>query len=390
MTAKTIQLYETMEIRSGVMLVGLASSGKTSILNNLSGALTQLYSDGVTHPLYRPVEIRTLNPKAVSSDELYGYVNSTTLEWKDGLLGLAVRSAVVVTEEIHQWIVCDGPVDAVWIENLNTVLDDNKMLCLANSERIKLTPWIHMVFEVQDLAQASPATVSRCGMVYVDPRNLGWFPVVESWRQASSSELWSDELLDFVLTLFSSYVDEIVNFASLHCSGIVHQVTVSKINMMCTILTAMALNVDGLSYMNKSDAKLLIIKMFAYALLWSLGGCYNESSKIKLEQRVVEVLKNDSRVKTDAASLPDGSLWNFKVNLHLHVWEECLDFRTEYTFDPNIPFFDILVPTKDTAKYGHISEILHIARYPLMYTGETGNSNLDFQIKKIKLNTKMK
>jgi dynein heavy chain len=82
---------------------------------------------------------------------------------------------------MKHWIVFDGPVDALWIENMNSVLDDSQTLCLANSERIKLRNELRFIFEVQDLAVASPATVSRCGMVYMTPDDIGWELFVRSW-----------------------------------------------------------------------------------------------------------------------------------------------------------------------------------------------------------------
>ena len=84
---------------------------------------------------------------------------------------------------MKHWIVFDGPVDALWIENMNSVLDDSQTLCLANSERIKLRNELRLIFEVQDLSVASPATVSRCGMVYMTPDDIGWELFVKSWMK---------------------------------------------------------------------------------------------------------------------------------------------------------------------------------------------------------------
>ena len=152
----------------------------------LSIALKKLFDDGVKDPndLYQEIERLILNPKSITAGELYGAFDKITQEWTDGVVPTLVRHVVDKLNEgnpARRWVICDGPVDAIWIENMNTVLDDNKTLCLANSERIKLPPTLTMMFEVEDLKVASPATVSRCGMVYMEQVHVGALSIVKTW-----------------------------------------------------------------------------------------------------------------------------------------------------------------------------------------------------------------
>ncbi len=90
--------------------------------------------------------------------------------------------------EAQRWMILDGPVDTLWIESMNTVLDDNKVLTLLNGDRISLPSQVGLIFEVEDLAVASPATVSRAGMVFVNLNDLGWRPFVKSWVAKKKDE----------------------------------------------------------------------------------------------------------------------------------------------------------------------------------------------------------
>ena len=93
---------------------------------------------------------------------------------------------VCMDEMDEKWLLRDGPVDTLWIERMHTVLADNKLLTLINGERIAMPSQVSLLFEVEDLSVASPATVSRAGMVYVDSSDLPWSAYVDSWLAKKS------------------------------------------------------------------------------------------------------------------------------------------------------------------------------------------------------------
>ena len=172
-----MQLFETIGTRHTTMVVGPTGAGKSVILNTLAAALQE--------DTEIPTVIQTINPKAITLTELYGILDPDSRDWTDGLLSKVFKQMnKPLTPDMkvtRNWIVYDGDVDAIWVENMNSVMDDNRILTLTNGDRITLQKRTIMLFEVDDLQYASPATISRCGMVYVDPKNLGYAPYYERW-----------------------------------------------------------------------------------------------------------------------------------------------------------------------------------------------------------------
>jgi dynein heavy chain len=124
------------------MVVGDPYAGKTSVINTLGEAMSSIKDD----PKYVTVDKHYVNPKSITQNQLYGIFDMDSQEWSDGVLAIKIRDCAESETPNRKWIVFDGPVDAVWIENMNTVLDDNKKLCLTSGAIIKLKPTMTIMF----------------------------------------------------------------------------------------------------------------------------------------------------------------------------------------------------------------------------------------------------
>lgn len=163
--SKAIQLHKVQLSQQGVILVGSSGTGKSYLWKSLVKALSSMAEEGTEYVQH------VIDPKVISKSDLFGYLDPITREWNDGLFTSIIRK---LNEDIHgeknrkTWIVFDGDIDPLWVESLNSVLDDNKSLTLPNGERLKIPENVRFIFEVDCLTYATPATISRCGMVWIE------------------------------------------------------------------------------------------------------------------------------------------------------------------------------------------------------------------------------
>jgi dynein heavy chain len=137
-------------------------------------------------------------------------------------------------------MVLDGPIDTLWIETLNSVLDDNKLLTLTNGDRIALTPQVRLLFEVENLDVASPATVSRAGMIYMDIEELGWEPFMTMWIEGKSDK--GQEFQDMLTDYVSKYINRVLEVKRLQCTELVKTSNSACIVAMTKLFDALCSN----------------------------------------------------------------------------------------------------------------------------------------------------
>ena len=276
---KCLQLYDSKRTRHGNMLVGSALSGKSTTWKTLRQAIGVLSRKGV--PGFLSVKTRILNPKSITVKEIYGWYD-TSNEWHDGILSSIMKQISEEEGTDNKWFILDGPVDTKWIESMNSVLDDNKLLTLVNGDRIALPPNVRLLFEVENLSVASPATVSRAGMIYLDVKEQGYWPYYKSWLQKKDPDT-----ANFLLEMFNKYAVKVIDIKQHHCQEPVPITTINGVISLTNLYDAFA---SGADLEKGEEAYLLLLeKWFVFCMLWSIGGSVDEAGRDVIDTCVRDI-----------------------------------------------------------------------------------------------------
>uniref|UniRef100_A0A8C9YAS1 Dynein axonemal heavy chain 12 n=1 Tax=Sander lucioperca TaxID=283035 RepID=A0A8C9YAS1_SANLU len=349
---KMIQTYEMMIVRHGFMLVGESFAGKTKVLHVLADTLTLMNERGYGEE--EKIIYMTLNPKSITMGQLFGQFDLVSHEWTDGIVANTFRDFASTDTPDRKWVVFDGPIDTLWIESMNTVLDDNKKLCLMSGEIIQMSNQMSLIFEAMDLSQASPATVSRCGMIYMEPSQLGWKPLVISWMNNLPDALQSADNRSLLLELFHWLLPPAFRMLRKHC------------------------RVSGPRPQNNPDTNIcttFIIK------LYFCGSCNADSREKfsdffrmtvsgKTEEHPIPATVAKWECPMDDKGLVYDYFYEFKGKGRWVHWNDTI--KNVNLGDKNTKVQEIIVPTIDTVRYTYLMDLCIRYGVPVLFVGPTG------------------
>ena len=321
---KMLQLYEVQKLRHGVMMVGPSGVGKSAAWSVLLEAMGR--ADGIKSDTY------IVDAKALGKEALYGVLDNTTMEWKDGIFTQQLR-AVINSErgenERRHWIIFDGDVDPEWAENLNSVLDDNKLLTLPTGDRLAIPDNVRIMFQVDTLKYATKATVSRCGMVWFAEDALPVHCILASQldvlrhhrigganaEDSSSSASAGASFVSHIAAAFeeNGFVSSMLEWSLTEGDHVMETTRMRLIRCLFSLLKrgidkVDQFNEDQLDFkMDDAQVARYAQKVLVFATLWGLGASLNYAGRLALGKRIVEMTTVDlpSRLGQDGLQLID-------------------------------------------------------------------------------------
>ncbi|XP_076016721.1 dynein axonemal heavy chain 11 [Genypterus blacodes] len=349
---KVVQLKELLAVRHSVFVVGNAGTGKSQILR----VLHKTYVNLKRKPVWND-----LNPKAVDIDELFGFIHPATREWKDGLLSSLMREQANISHPGPKWIVLDGDIDPMWIESLNTVMDDNKVLTLANNERVPLSSSMRLVFEISHLRSATPATVSRAGILYVNQQDLGWSPYVTSWIDARARQTEKAHLT----ILFEKYIPRCLEQMRNTFKTITPIPEISMVQTLCTLLDCL-LKPENIP----SDSPREIYETyFTFACIWAFGGALYQDQLCDYRVEFSHWWSKEMK----AVKLPaQGTVFDYYLDPQTRRFLPWNDTVPQFELDPCTPLQAVVVHTAETVRLRYLVDLLLERRQPVMLVGNAG------------------
>ncbi|XP_031749733.1 dynein heavy chain 11, axonemal [Xenopus tropicalis] len=349
---KITQLEELLAVRHSVFVVGNAGTGKSTILRTLH----RTYSNMKLKPTWNDI-----NPKAVTTDELFGFLHPSTREWKDGLFSFIMRELFIIPHDGPKWIVLDGDIDPMWIESLNTVMDDNKVLTLASNERISLSPSMRLLFEISHLRAATPATVSRAGILYVNTQDLGWSPYVTSWIETHKTQSEKANLT----ILFDKYVPYCLEQVRCNLKTITPIPENSMVQTLCSLLDCL-LTPDNTP---PDSPRELYEIYFVFACVWSFGGALFQDQLIDYRLEFSKWWNKEMRT----IKFPShGTVFDYYIDPDTKRFTPWAEKIPEFDMVPDSPLQTVLVHTAETVRVRYFLDLLLEKGKPIMLVGNAG------------------
>lgn len=207
----------------------------------------------------------------------------------------------------------------MWIESLNTVMDDNKVLTLVSQERIPLTPEMRLIIEVSNLRNATPATVSRGGVLFVNDSDISCRPYIDTWLAKYKAKKDETAVTSFTLFLTQfcneNYLEDLKHREKIAptCDMGSYQSLTCMIDYQYSQLFETKENQELLKKLRENQdeynekIKIIYEGYFAFAFIWAFGAAISEE-KIPFSNQV--------RAMTKIKFPENGLVFDFYFNAH--------------------------------------------------------------------------